>query len=66
MLKPCSISRVAAEIPNQATLFINHYKKQEDKLKLRTFLMEYGALDDKLRYRGSVRTGTVIHRHLAQ
>lgn len=49
------VAELAAKSIDQAKLA--HPLTEEDKLKLRTFLREYGALDDQLLYRGSIRTG---------
>jgi monoamine oxidase len=49
------VAELAAKAIDQARLL--HPLTLEDKEKLRTFIKEFGALDDTLAYRGSVRTG---------
>jgi monoamine oxidase len=49
------VAELAAKSIDQARL--EHPLSEEDKVKVRTFLREYGALDEQLRYRGSIRTG---------
>jgi monoamine oxidase len=49
------VAELAAKSIDRAELA--HPLSEEDKLKLRTFLREYGALDETMAYRGSIRTG---------